>query len=208
MRFGIDLDGVMFDFGARVVEIGNRLWPGKFPKNYIPDNWNYEGYLTDAEWKRIWAEIENTPHFWLDEKPLEGVVHLRCWLDRRQHICQDEVYFITARRKTCGDGPLSQTCKALQAWKLYPREGNSVVLAVEDASEKQHLFKGLKIKYMLDDYAPTIKDLLEAGVQAYVLDQPWNRYMAELPRVYSVAQYLDTIAYIERYGFKPEHVAR
>ena len=196
MRYGIDLDGVLGDFGSRVVQIGNRLWPGKFPPGYIPDNWNYEGYLTEDEWDQVWANIKATPYFWLDEQAMPGVEELQ------DHLAffgeHDEVFFITARQTTKGEPPLAQSSQWLRVHGLWPRNGYSVVLQVEDPKHKQDLFRGLKLNYMLDDYAPTIEQLNKIeGMHAYVLDQPWNRYATSLPRVYSVSEYLDKIRRIE-----------
>jgi 5' nucleotidase, deoxy (Pyrimidine), cytosolic type C protein (NT5C) len=202
MRFGIDLDGVLADFGGRVVEIGNKLWPGKFPPGYVLNNWNYEGYLNGEEWAQVWAAIKATPNFWIDESNMPGVDDLQNYLALQPN---DEVFFITARATTIGAGPLPQSCAWLNARGLYPRGGYSVVLPVADASDKKQLFRGLGIQYMLDDYAPTVEQLNSIEKMgkfemcAFVLDQPWNRYASNLPRVYSVQEYLNVIHQIERY---------
>lgn len=199
MRFGIDLDGVLADFGGRVVEIGNTLWPGKFPPGYVPDNWNYEGYLTDEEWKQVWAAIKSTVYFWENEQSLPGVKDLAEGITK-----EDEVFFITARATTVGQPPSVQSAAWLAHRHLYPRFGYSTVIQVDDLKLKADLFRTLKVKYMLDDYAPTVKALNEITdsngmpfMRAFVLDQPWNRYMTDLPRVYSVEEYLRTIREIE-----------
>lgn len=185
MRFGIDLDGVLADFGSCVVAVGNSLWPGKFPPGYLPDNWNYDGYLTDAEWGRIWEKIKATDYFWENEGELPGCRQL---LQRVSPY--DEIFFITARAKTIGEPPSVQSARWLHERKLWPRNGYSTVLQVEDSKHKADLFRGLKINFMLDDYAPTVESLNNIeGMHAYVLDQPWNRY-ANLPRVSSVDEYL------------------
>jgi hypothetical protein len=193
MRYGIDLDGVLGDFGAQVVKIGNQLWPGKFPPGYKPDNWNYVGYLSDAEWQEVWKAIDATPFFWENELE-EGLGVDDIKRDLYVKHLKDEVFFVTARRTTVGEPPAVQSAHRLEARGLYPRNGYSTVLQVNDAKYKQDLFRGLKLKYMLDDYAPTVVQLQAIeGMHAYLLDQPWNRYEKNVPRVYSVAEYLDTI---------------
>ena len=205
MRFGIDLDGVLGDFGAEVVKVGNSLWPGKFPIGFVPDNWDYEGFLTAGEWAQIWVKIKSTPYFWNDESALVGVEELQNYLNpepiqigpntwRSTLQREDEIFFVTARAVTVGDSPLVQSSHWLQSYGLWPRDGRSVVLPVADASHKADLIKALDIPYFLDDYAPTVDNLNRIeSIQAYVLDQPWNRYASHLPRVFSVAEYLDTI---------------
>lgn len=187
-RYGIDLDGVLANFGARVVQAGNTLWPGKFPPGYVPDNWNYEGYLTGDEWNKIWEYIKSTPHFWLDEGEMAGLSEL---LDQIRP--DDEIFFVTARAVTVGDSPAVQSAQWLMARGLFPRGGHSTVLQVMDSKHKQDLFKALRIEYMLDDYGPTVQQLIDCGVKAYVLDQPWNRVYTDLPRVYSVSEYLSLL---------------
>jgi hypothetical protein len=200
MRFGIDLDGVLANFGAKVVEIGNKRWPGKFPKDYVPDNWNYEGYLTKEEWAQIWIDIKATPHFWGTLAELPGLVDLQRAVNLYPQSLHDEIYFITAREKTYGDSPLVQSAEWLSIYGLYPRQGHSVVIPVAASKEKAFLFRALGVKFMLDDYAPTVEALNnikddddQQFMQAYVLDQPWNRYAKDLPRVFSVEEYLKTI---------------
>lgn len=195
MKYGIDLDGVIADFGGEVVKIGNTLWPGKFPIGYVPDNWNYEGYLTKDEWDQVWAAIDMTPDFWRNEKSMDGMLHLR---DHLFYNHSDEVYFITARRQTMGDSPMVQSADWLTQRGLFPRQGHSTVIAVEEAKHKKDLFRSLGIHSFLDDYAPTVEQLnsLNADgfeMHAYILDQPWNRYMKDQPRVFSVAEYLQKL---------------
>lgn len=193
MRFGIDLDGCIANFTASVVAIGNSLWPGKFPPSYVPENWNYEGYLTDVEWAQIWTVIKDTPYFWENETEMDGVAQLRNGI-----TLPDEVFFITARATTKGEPPAVQSARWLHHRHLWPRAGYSTVLQVEEPKNKQDLFRALKIKFMLDDYAPTVQQLNQIEidgepVRAFVLDQPWNRYATELPRVFSVTEYLNKI---------------
>lgn len=189
MRFGIDLDGVLCDFTASVVDVANALWPGKLPKNFVADNWNYEGHLTPDEWDQIWVAIKKTPYFWENELTMVGATELQAGIKN-----DDEVFFITARTKTIGEPPAVQSARWLSHRRLYPRACYSTVLQVNDPKHKQDLFRGLDLKFMLDDYAPTVVQLNKIeGMHAFVLDQPWNRYEKDLPRVFSVTEYLSTI---------------
>ena len=206
MRFGIDLDGVIANFGARVIDAANVLWPGKLPPSFVPDNWDYVGTFTKADWDAVWAQIKSTPYFWEDEPTLPGLQDLTDYLvaqcrentDPVNPAQRDEIFFITARLRTKGAPPLVQSSHWLQIHGLWPRDGYSAVIPVAKAEHKKQLFQGLGLKLMLDDYAPTVKELNEIeGMHAFVLDQPWNRYATELPRVYSVAEYLDTIKNIK-----------
>jgi hypothetical protein len=197
MRFAIDLDGVLSNFTARVISVANTLWPGRLRSDFVPDNWDYVGTFTKEEWDKIWAQIKNTPNFWLDAPPLSGVEDLWHYLERPNNG-SDEVFFVTSRAVTVGYSPQVQSSQWLNTLGLWPRKGRSVVLCVADAKHKQDLFRGLGLKFMLDDFAPTVYQLNEIdGMHAFVLDQPYNQHAKDLPRVYSVTEYLDTIKDIE-----------
>jgi hypothetical protein len=200
MKFGIDLDGVLCNFGARVIEAANVLWPGKLAPDYVPLDWNYTGVLNKEEWAQVWDYIKSRQYFWEDVPKMSGVAELQDFLMRRTNPEEkrDEIFFVTARAVTRGDGPLPQSSHWLQIHGLWPRDGFSTVIPVADSTQKKDLFRGLGVRYMLDDYAPTVAELNQIeGMHAFVLDQPWNQYATELPRVYSVIEYLETIRALE-----------
>jgi hypothetical protein len=192
LRFGLDLDGVLANFGAQVISAANRLWPNKMPEDYVPDNWDYADVLNKEDWKAVWAEIKATPDFWLDEKEQgNGVEELRDFLDYNTA----EVYFITSRAETVGDSVLVQSSQWLSnRRRLWPRNGYSTVIPVADPKKKRDVIEALKLPFMLDDYAVTVEGLQTLKTtKTYLLDQPWNRYAAHLPRVFSVKEYLEIV---------------
>lgn len=198
MRYGMDLDGVVANFGRAVIKAANSLWPGKMAEDFVPDNWDYVGTLTKEEWKLVWAVIKTTPRFWLGLEATTGASELRVGSTSKWGPNEDEIYFVTARTQTIGESPLVQSAIWLSCEGLWPRGGRSTVIPVAEAKHKKDLFRGLGLKYMLDDYAPTVQDLNEIeGMHAFVMDQPWNHYATELPRVFSVAEYLSTIRELE-----------
>lgn len=192
MKYGMDLDGVLANFGARVIDAANTLWPGKLSPDFVPDNWDYIGTFTKEEWVQVWSVIKATPHFWLNIKPTRGAVDLHNGMQY-----DDNIYFITARAQTLGESPLVQSSLWLREQGLWSRNGHSTIIPVGDSKNKKLVFQGLGLKYMLDDYAPTVEELNAIGVHAFVFDQPWNRYATHLPRVYSVSEYLIRIRQIE-----------
>lgn len=46
--------------------------------------------------------------------------------------------------------------------------------------------------FAIDDRVDNVVKLLDADVQAYVLDRPWNQH-AQLPRVYGLLEFADTV---------------
>ena len=191
MRFGIDCDGVLSQFGGRVIEIANKLWPGKMPLDYVPTNWDYTDALTKDEWKEVWLEIRATYKFWVNCLPYrENVWALRMFMNKHKDA---DVYFITSRAETIGESVLAQTSKWLDWQDLWPRHGHATVIPVADSQHKAAVIQALQLPFFLDDYAVTVESLQSLpGTKTYVLDQPWNRHV-ELPRVASVAEYLKIV---------------
>lgn len=194
MKFGIDLDGVLARFETKAVEVANKLWPGKLPWDYVPQNWNYTDVFSAEDWDKVWIEIKQTPNFWGSIKGYVDNIHsLQSFFNYNPTF---DAYFITSRVETAGDSPLVQSFQWLQERYLAPRNGHSAIIAVSDAKMKAQVIQALKIPYFLDDYAPTVEQLNNLDgfrPQAFVLDRPWNRYAANLPRVFSVAEYLKIV---------------
>jgi 5' nucleotidase, deoxy (Pyrimidine), cytosolic type C protein (NT5C) len=202
MKFGLDIDGVLASFGAHWTDTINKIWPGKLPEGYQPSDWNYTGVLTKEECEESWVRIKATPYFWEELPELPGIWELQDYLideakkntDPSHPRERDEIFFITARATTVGDPPMAQSAAWLSRRSVWPRNGFSTIISVADAKHKKDLFQALGVKFMLDDYAPTVQQLNEIkDMHAFVLDQPWNQYATELPRVFSVKEYLETI---------------
>lgn len=193
LRFGLDLDGVFGDFGEHVKQIANRIWPGKLSDDYIPNNWDYTDIFTKEDWDKVWIEIKATPDFWFYEKHYPNAVEqMQRFL--RKHYREVEIYYITSRVATAGDSVLQQSSIWLSKLDILPPYRSSVI-PVKNADDKIAICTGLKLKFLLDDYAPTIQKLQQVeGMNAYLLDQPWNRYAEHLPRVFSVQEYLEIVA--------------
>lgn len=189
MRYGIDLDGVLANFGRNIPIVGNQLWPGRFPENpddFRPTEWS--AGLSKEEERQLFEAIAKIPYFWENQYELPGCQELTAG------IKDDEVYFVTARAITVGESPLVQSARWLRDRHLWPRRGYSTVIPVAHAGNKVELFRGLGLKFMLDDFGPTVEQLNTIdGMHAFVLDAPYNRRYESLPRVYSVTEYLDTI---------------
>lgn len=192
IRFGLDLDGVFGDFGGLVKIVAGRLWPGKLPADYVPQNWDYTDVFSKDDWNQVWIEIKKTPNFWLGEGwYIDSVASMKDFISKHDNL---EVYYITSRASTAGLSVLEQSYRWLQNREIF-LDGKMSLIPVQDAAHKESICAGLKLPFMLDDYAPTIQKLLGVeGMQPYLLDQPWNRYADHLPRVYSVGQYLDIVS--------------
>jgi deoxypyrimidine-specific 5' nucleotidase type C protein (NT5C) len=193
MRFGVDIDGVFAQFIPEVVTITNRLWPSKnVPLDYQPDNWDFPDILTKDEWKQVWLEIRKTHGFWRNATPYrKNIEALQLFTNKHKDA---DVYFITSRADTIGESVLAQTFKWLNWFDLAPRSGHSTIIPVADATHKAAVLRALQLPFFLDDYAVTVYQLQNiSDLKTFVLDQPWNRHATDLPRVFSVAEYLKIV---------------
>lgn len=195
-RFGIDVDGVLANFGSRVVEIANKIWPNKLPEGYRASNWNYTDVFSKEDWNQVWQEIKQTPNFWLYSPEMEGCRQLKDFLYSDDGY-YSQVYFITSRAETAGDSAKVQTCQWLESRGLWPRFDRSQVIVVENADQKEQILRDLKIPFYLDDYAPTIQQASGiSSLKAYLLNAPYNIHISQWPylsRVDSVREYLEKV---------------
>ena len=192
MRFGIDLDGVLADFGKQVIKTANEMWPGKMPLDYLPQQWSYTDIFTKEEFSKLWEQIRLTDDFWQEEQPYYHAV--KSLQDFLEYNKKADVYFITSRVETTGESVLRQCSFWLQTYQLWPRYGHSTVIPVADPKYKLDIIAGLKLPFMLDDYDVTVEHLQKLdNCKTYLLDQPWNRHAKNLPRLFSVADYLEIV---------------
>lgn len=189
MRIGTDIDGVLADFSNSLFKIVNDLWPGRISSKYIVKDWNYTDVIAKNEWPIIWSEIQSTPFFWCDLKPLDGVLALQKFVKNHP---EHEFYFITARTQTGEMSASVQTKMWLLDRGLFGN-GRSHVKVVEHAAEKKAYIQSKELDYYLDDYAPTIEDLQNVPrTKSYLLSTHYNR-ASQAPKVYSVDEYLKII---------------
>lgn len=191
MRFAVDIDGVLADFNGEVIKMANRLFNKNLPANFVTQNWNYSDILTPDEWTQVWDALMSIEDFWLGLAALPGTRELHAFL-AQNHDAQ--VYFITSRKQPKGQSTIMQTTQWLEQRGLWPRFDRSRVIVTE-ASEKWKYLRALDIQWYIDDYAPTIAGLQtsQEGLNAYLLDAPYNQYAVSLPRVFSMSEYLKRV---------------
>ena len=191
-KFGIDVDGVLSDFGGAFRVVANQIYPNRLPEGYQPSNWDYIDKFTKEEFKIVWDAVHEIPDFYFYQKPIQANIDaLRDFVSKNR--C--EVYFITSRRQTAGDSILRQTEMWLDNQGLLVRRGGASVVPVPNTGAKKDILSALKIPYMIDDYDATVRNLqtLET-TKTFLLDAPWNQHATDLPRLYSVAEYLTELS--------------
>lgn len=183
MRLGIDCDGVLCNFSKRYAEYAKKLCMLNLDISQQRE-WSFQSIgVSPAQDDLIWQEIKNTPNFWRWLEPLPGAWSL-FWAQHKY-----ELFFITSRVPTVGRSVAHQTAEWLKIHHdiLYP-----TVLVADLPSQKIPLALNLGIDAFVDDKPSTIKSMRNAGLSAYIFDQPYNGEVED-PRVKSVDEFLSRL---------------
>ncbi len=183
MKLGIDCDGVLCNFSKRYAEYAKKFC-GLDVDISQQREWSFESIGVPPEMDdRIWEEIKNTENFWRRLEPLSGAWTL--FWSQRNH----ELFFITSRVPTKGMSVVAQTAGWLQ---YYHNIEFPTVLVADQPSKKIPLALNLGIDAFVDDKPSTVKSMRNAGILAYILDQPYNQDVED-PRVKSVDEFLSQV---------------
>lgn len=184
MRLGIDCDGVLCDFSGRYADIVNEMFDVDVDIAHQRD-WSFESVGVNHQMDdAIWEKIKDTEDFWKKLDPLAGADNL-FWLQKKH-----DLFFITSRVPTKGDTVARQTARWLSCHHEieYP-----TVLVADQPSQKIPLALDLGLDAFVDDKSSTVKSMRNAGLNAYIFDQPYNQDVAE-PRVKTVDEFLERVA--------------
>src|SRR5688572_16631810 len=116
LRVGFDLDGVVADFRTAFLECAVKLLGRaaiQRPTSPMPDL----DAVSEADAKRIWKVIVETPNWWLDLAPYEPAQIARLYQLARRF--RWEVSFLTSRIPTSGDSVQFQSQAWLEAHGFY-----------------------------------------------------------------------------------------
>ncbi len=183
----IDIDDVLSDFNKKFLEIANENF--KTPLNIEIVHWNFhksipgftkkmEGYVFDI--------IRNTEDFYESLQPYskkEEFDLLSKLIENNEH----SFYFITSRFETKGKSVEEQS----QIWiKKYLKKDVNVFVSVN----KGELCKELNIEIAIDDSPQHIIDLIDNGINTYIMDWAYNRHIDHSKRVSSLGNFLSIIS--------------
>ncbi len=191
MRLGIDVDGVLADFGRAFAEAANTIWPDRFPPNYVPPDWDFGG-MSPADQKKVWAVIKRTPNFWSRLRPYsENITALARTLIGATYL---DIWLVTSRVRTEGATIARQTEQWIRSCGV--REGSNFlgIITVEDAKLKQEVYPAVGIEYSIDDYGPTVLECETLpNHHAALLSRPWNAEYNVKWRVDNLSQFFSEV---------------
>ncbi len=187
MRIALDIDGVLCDFSGAAVQAIRDLQLANLPQDYVHTVWSFEDVLKSGQWGIVFDHLMQQENFWLYLPALsENVEALRTYI--AQHG-EAGISFITSRPASFGADTHLQT----QLW-LDEHEIGSLgmeVFVTEGSASKRQVIEEERIQFFLDDMPGNVRAC--AGLvdhRAFLLDRPYNRADVDLPRVYSVAEFL------------------
>ena len=102
LRVGCDIDGVVADFRAGFLDVAAQILGGA--RRSPPDDLDA---FSEADSRKVWKIITQTPNWWLGLRPYESVEIARLYRLSRKH--KWEVFFMTTRVPTAGDAVQFQT---------------------------------------------------------------------------------------------------
>lgn len=173
MKTALDIDGVLADFNARIIETAKEMGLGKhFPARAA---WCKTWYYSD-KFSEVWDAIKGDVQWWLSIEPFPGA---------RESIKFPVDAYVTAR-------PIP--CKFTAAWLQHYEFPIANVLTVEPDTSKVAALKHLGIELYVDDRPDNFHEILAAGITCLLFDRPWNRECADgglrITSLEQVTQYL------------------
>ena len=138
MRIGCDIDGVLADFRTGFFEVAAQVL-GRTRSDSADDL----DAVSEADSRRVWKAITQTPNWWLGLAAYEPIEIARLYRLSREH--KWEVFFMTTRAPTSGESVQFQT----QWW--LEQQGFYLPSVVTVPGSRGELANSLRLDLLLDD---------------------------------------------------------
>lgn len=179
MNIGIDIDGVLIDYGQYIRTYGSEYFKKKYNMTIAnPDGYSAEEVFgcTKKQSKMFW--MVHARRYWTSEPAIEGAAEVITNLSLEGHI----IHLITGRMFTAGRGPQRYISRALlRRWLrkngiLY----DEIVFCPQEepAPEKLAACQRHHIDTMIDDDPDNIAALKDS-LHMIVFDSPWNKNVGD-----------------------------
>lgn len=150
LRVGCDIDGVLADFRAGFFDVAAQVL-GRARGDSPGDIDTF----SEAESRRVWKIITQTPNWWLGLPPFEPAEIARLYRLSRKH--KWEVFFMTARVPTAGDAAQFQT----QWW--LEEHGFFLPSVVTVHGSRGDLANSLRLDLLVDDQMLNCAEVIGAS---------------------------------------------
>jgi hypothetical protein len=192
-----DCDGVLANFTKKFTDLVNSL----FGMSYTPDWPDYDAltFMTREHWERGLALVQADPYFWSFLEPYSDTPFKKIGAMLFEGAFTG--YVVSRRSSSTDADPAAHTRYWLHEQGLTHLQG--VIVGMQDRAV---LLSLLECDAHLDDYGQQVLDLRARGVNAYLLDRPWNQDTLINPefRVFSVDEFLERVVA----PFLPAEVAK
>ena len=179
MNIGIDIDGVLIDYGKYIRTYGSEFFGKKYHMSIVnPDGYSAEEVFgcTKQQSKMFW--FLRARRYWTTEPAIRGSAEVIGKLSSEGHI----IHLITGRAFTAGKSPHRFIPRSLL--KRWLRRNGIIYDEIvfcpqkETAPEKLSACRRHHIDVMIDDDPDNIRTL-SGSLCMIAFDSPWNRDIEE-----------------------------
>ena len=150
MRIGCDIDGVLADFRTEFFKMAAQVL-GRTRSDSLDDL----DAVSEADSRRIWRAITQTPNWWLGLAPYEPVEIARLYRLSREH--KWEIFFMTTRVPTAGESVQFQTQWWLEQQGFYLPSVFTVL------GSRGELANSLRLDLLVDDQILNCAEVIGAS---------------------------------------------
>ena len=156
MRIAFDLDGVLADFAGAYDALTRRLLSRPATGVLaLSGTGSSAGTASSGMERRIWREIQSADDFWTTLDPIEP--DLIASIHERAVQYRWDIFFVTQRPATAGDGVQRQT----QRWLV--EHGFPMPAVIVHASPRRQLAVALELDFLVDDAIEHCVDVLDVS---------------------------------------------
>lgn len=183
-----DIDGVFANFIQafldKLTERTGLVYSWRDMVDYHPVK---AGLLNDEEYVWTWDNVMRKANFWSTIEPFDDIDF--DYLDTLMETGQMVGYFVTRRAHLHTPHHIGDARYLTASW--LKRQGivnSTAVLA--GYFDRLELLRLLDVDYHLEDYDVEFKRLRAEGINAYLIDRPWNRQVQTEYRVKTIEEFL------------------
>lgn len=185
----LDVDGVAANFIQKILDMHFERtmqcysWEDLTAWNPVDLDW-----MTARQFQELWSEAMTTRYFWAHLEPYRDFDFER--LNEYLLTGQFVAYFVTHRANLQTPDYVGDARFLTRAW--LDRMGVTADCGViAGHHNRTDLLQMLGSQAHLEDYGVEFERLRAAGLNAWLIDRPWNRYVDTPYRVYCLQEFLD-----------------
>lgn len=191
-RISFDIDGTLADFTGPFSILASRLtgrtitpaWPCYDPRGE-------DQLFSREEWAATWEQVFRTDMFWAS-LPVLAQADLSL-IDTLMLSGAFLGYFVTRRPDLHTSFHADAGYQTL-TWLAFNGVHNQAGIVCQPDMNRVEVLKALRVDHHLDDLAEQFLELRAAGIDCWLIDQPWNRHIDAGPyRVSSTTEFLSKV---------------